>query len=113
MADASLHLNDQEFQDFLSKHQKELTFVEFYADWCPHCQVMGPVMESFARAYKPQKVHVIKIDTDQYQDSAQAYQIELLPTTVILRGGEELERFVGERELSSLETLAKKYLATT
>ena len=113
MADASLHLSGQNFRQFLADHPDDLLLVDFYADWCPHCQVVGPLLESLARKYKPQHVHIVKIDTDAYEDIAREYEIEVLPTLIVMRGGKQLQRETGSRPLEVLEKMITDHLTVT
>ena len=100
MADASYHLNTQEYNRFLKDHKKDLIVVDFYADWCPHCRTMGPILEGLAREYKKQNVFVVKIDTDVEQELASLNEVEYLPTILVLRDGKELERETGSKPAS-------------
>ena len=110
MADVSLHFNTKEFTEFLKKNKKDLILVDFYADWCPHCRAVGPILENLARTYKKQNVHIIKIDTDVEQKLATEYKVEYLPTLILLQGGKELERETGGKPASFLEEMIKKHL---
>ncbi|MBQ6154295.1 hypothetical protein IJI99_00250, partial [bacterium] len=78
MADASLHLSEDLFKKFLREHPKDLILVDFYADWCPHCQTVGPILENVARLYKSKKVWVVKIDTDAYDSLSREYKVDVL-----------------------------------
>ena len=109
MADASLHLNKAEFEKFVRDHRADLLLVDFYADWCPHCRVFGPVLENVARAYRGQNVHVIKIDTDAEERLAADYRVEVLPTLLVMREGQELARETGSKSQSYVEGLIKKF----
>ena len=110
MADASLHLDTQEYTKFLKDHPKDLLVVDFYADWCPHCRSVGPVLEGIARSYKSKNVYVIKIDTEKEDRLARENKVEYLPTIIWWRDGKELERVTGSRPASFFEETIKKYL---
>ena len=109
MADASLHLNDQELKDFLRQHADELTLLDFYADWCPHCQAVRPTLEALARTYKPQHVNVVMIDTDTYGQLAADYGVEVLPTLLLVRDEKVMAKEVGSKDYAFLENWIKKY----
>ena len=110
MSDASLHFTGSELKKFLEEHPKDLVLIDFYADWCPHCQKFGPVLESVARSYRSKGVHVIKIDTDAEERAARDWAVEVLPTWVVVRDGEELARVTGSAPQSEVEKLLKQYL---
>jgi len=110
MADASLHLDAKEYAQFIHEHRSELTLVDFYADWCPHCRSVGPILEGLARTYKSQKVNVVKIDTEKEGRLASDYRVEYLPTIVLMQDEKEVDRLIGGQSSSSLEEFIRKYL---
>jgi thioredoxin len=78
--------------------------VDFYADWCGPCRMMGPALDSFA-AQRTGSVLVLKLDTDAYPAVSQRYGIRGIPTMIAFRGGKETMRHTGladERVLAAL-----------
>ena len=69
----------------------------FSAAWCGPCKQFGPVMEQVG-----QSVRVEKVDVDKLPDLAQAYNVRSVPTVIILKDGQEVNRFVGVRPQSSI-----------
>jgi len=67
----------------------------FSAAWCGPCKQFGPVMEQVG-----QSVRVEKVDVDKLPDLAQAYNVRSIPTVVILKDGQEVNRFVGVKPQS-------------
>ena len=67
----------------------------FSAPWCGPCKQFGPVMEQVG-----QSVRVEKVDVDNLPDLAQAYNVRSVPTVVILKDGQEVNRFVGVKPQS-------------
>ena len=57
--------------------------VDFYAGWCGPCRVLAPVLEELARVYKDQIV-IYKVDVDQCEALAEAYDIRSIPTTLFI-----------------------------
>lgn len=82
--------------------------VDFYATWCGPCQMMAPILEEVGTQMKNQ-LQVVKIDTDKYPDLASQYQIEALPTLVLFKNGQPVERIEGvvkaEDLINHLQTL--------
>ena len=68
--------------------------VDFYAAWCGPCQMMVPILEQ-VNAQLQGKMKIVKIDTDKYPQLASQYQIEALPTLVLFKKGEAVERIEG------------------
>ena len=78
--------------------------LDFYADWCGPCKVMGPIFESVNSSYKG-KLKFAKIDTQTEEGLAMKYGIQGIPCLIILKNGEEVGRIIG---LVNAETLKKK-----
>jgi thioredoxin 1 len=110
MSNASVHLEDKQIDKYLQAHPSELLLIDFYASWCPHCQMVGPILEDLARKYHGKKVEVIKIDADEAENAATKYQVEVLPTIIMYRNGEILERHEGSNDRRFFENLITKYL---
>lgn len=68
--------------------------VDFWAEWCYPCKMIGPVVEEISREYSG-KIKVGKLDTDQNQNTAMQYGISGIPTLLIFRNGEIIDRIVG------------------
>ncbi|MEA5581345.1 thioredoxin [Nodularia harveyana UHCC-0300] len=68
--------------------------VDFYADWCGPCQMMVPILEK-VNAQLQNRLRVVKIDTEKYDGLASQYQINALPTLVLFKQGQPVERIEG------------------
>ena len=68
--------------------------VDFYADWCAPCRMVSPLMDEIARQ-KEGVLFVAKVDTDRAQHVASTLRIQSIPTVILFRNGEEVERAVG------------------
>ena len=86
-----------------------LTVVDFYADWCGPCRKLGPIMEEIERELG-EKVKFTKINTDDNIETAKEYQISGLPTLLVFKNGEVVERMVGLMPKSSIITNIEKHL---
>lgn len=78
--------------------------VDFYADWCAPCKYIAPLMDELAQTHEGSLL-VVKIDTDQAPDLSQQLGIRSIPTTILFKDGEEVERSVGF-EPEKLRTMA-------
>jgi thioredoxin len=81
------------FQDLLSGSDMPV-LVDFYATWCGPCQMMAPILEQVNAQLKG-RLQVVKIDTDKYPQLASQYQIYALPTLVLFKNGQPVERIEG------------------
>jgi thioredoxin len=81
------------FQELLTNTQVPV-LVDFYATWCGPCQMMAPILEQVGVQLKD-RLQVVKIDTDKYPEIASQYQIHALPTLVLFKNGEPIDRIEG------------------
>ncbi len=88
-----LHLGENDFERVVLKSEV-LAIVDFYADWCGPCRLVGPVIEGLAREYDG-KVKFVKVNSDDNQRLAAKYDIMSIPTVVIFRNGQVVDRLVG------------------
>lgn len=88
------------FQDLLSGSDVPV-LVDFYATWCGPCQMMAPILEQVNTQLKG-RLQVIKIDTDKYPQLASQYQIYALPTLVLFKNAQPVERIEGVLSVDQL-----------
>jgi thioredoxin 1 len=68
--------------------------VDFWAAWCGPCRMVAPVVEEIANEYSEQ-LRVVKMDVDENGDTAAALGISSIPTLMLYKGGQPVERIVG------------------
>ncbi|MFC1700329.1 thioredoxin [Patescibacteria group bacterium] len=71
-----------------------IKLIDFYADWCGPCKVMGPIFEELEKEYKD-NVTFEKVDVEAEQDMASKFGIMSIPTFVILKDEKEIDRKTG------------------
>ncbi|MFB2770305.1 thioredoxin [Pelatocladus sp. BLCC-F211] len=81
------------FEEMLSGSDVPV-LVDFYADWCGPCQMMAPILEQ-VNAQLQGQIRIVKIDTEKYQQLATQYRIEALPTLVLFKQGQPVDRIEG------------------
>jgi thioredoxin len=81
------------FQDLVSGVEGVL-LVDFYATWCGPCQMMANILDQ-VNAEMKQSVKIVKIDTDKYPEIATQHQIHALPTLVLFKSGQPIDRIEG------------------
>lgn len=79
--------------------------VDFHAAWCGPCQMMHPVMDALAA--KRDDVKICKIDVDQERDLAMKYKVMSIPTFLVFKNGEVVNRAMGAQPQESIEELLK------
>lgn len=88
------------FEELLSASSVPV-LVDFYATWCGPCQMMSPILEQVGTQMR-NRVQVVKIDTDKYPGIASKYGIQSLPTLVLFKKGQPVERIEGAMQASQL-----------
>ncbi len=101
-------INYTDFENEVIKADKP-TVVDFFATWCGPCRKLGPILEEVETEIGD-KVNFRKIDTDDNIEAAQAYQVSGLPTLLVFKNGEVVERMVGLMPKSSIITNIEKHL---
>lgn len=93
---ALLHISSQEeFQKQVLEADK-VALVDFWAEWCSPCRVVGPFVEELAAEYDGKAI-IVKVDVDNAGDLAGAYGVMSIPTIIYFKGGREVKRLVGAR----------------
>ena len=93
MADNVLEFTDGNFQsEVIDSDQPVL--VDFWAPWCGPCKMLAPTIEELASDYDG-RARVGKMNTDENPQTATTHQISAIPTVMLFKGGEIVERFVG------------------
>ena len=72
----------------------KLMMVDFWANWCMPCRMLGPVIESLAEQYEG-KALVGKVDVDAQSELAMRYGVMSIPTVIFFKDGKEIDRQVG------------------
>ena len=75
-----------------------IVLVDFYADWCGPCKMLGRVLEDM-------DLNVIKVNTDQHTELAQKFGVMSIPTVVIYKDGKEVDKFIGFRSKTEIEEI--------
>ncbi len=112
MNEAATHpvaVTDNDFGDQVLQSDKPV-LVDFWAEWCGPCRVLGPVIESLSQEYDGQ-VKVAKVDVDSNQQVAMQYGIRSIPTVMLFDKGQIVDTLVGVRPKSDYETSLRKVIA--
>ena len=87
-----IHFNKETFDKALA--EGGLMMVDFWAEWCGPCQMLGPVIDSLAEQYEGRAV-IGKVNTDEEPELAMGYQVSGIPTVIFFKDGREIDRKVG------------------
>lgn len=107
MAGNVVEFSDANFQaDVLESDQPVL--VDFWAPWCGPCKALTPTIEALADDYAG-KVKIGKLNTDENRQAAINYQISSIPTLIVFKGGQPVERLMGGRPKEQLAEVLNKH----
>ena len=101
-----LEITDATFKEVVLNSDKPV-LVDFWATWCGPCQALAPTIEELAKDFDGQAL-VGKVDVDNNQVSAGEYGIRSIPTVLIFKNGEVVDKLVG---LNPKEVIAEKLSA--
>lgn len=86
-------VTDDTFEEVVLKADLP-TVVDFWAVWCGPCKMIAPVLEEIAKEYDGQ-LQIAKLDVDHNNGSAMRYGVMSIPTLIVFKDGQSVERIVG------------------
>jgi thioredoxin 1 len=89
---APVHITDGEYAAFIARHENVI--VDFYADWCGPCRMLGPTLEVVAKEYGG-KVAIAKINVDTDGTVASSFGVQSIPTLAFIKKGKPVSVAVG------------------
>ena len=110
----AIEITDATFEEVVLKSDKPVV-VDFWAEWCGPCKMLGPTIEELSKDFEGQVV-VGKVDVDANQDFASQYGVRNIPTVLIFQNGEVVGRQVGvapkQTYADALNQLVKQIIAS-
>ena len=98
ISESVLTMNDASFEKVISTG---LTLVDFWAEWCMPCKMQTPIMAEIAKTVGD-SVTISKLNVDENPNSAVKYGITGIPTSIVFKDGQEVQRFVGVQNKDTL-----------
>ena len=103
----TLEITDSNFNDVISKNKTVL--VDFWAEWCGPCRMIGPVIEELANEYEGKAI-IGKLDVDSNQESSVKYEVRSIPTIITFKDGKIVDRQVGAVPKETLKNVVDSQL---
>ena len=109
MAGTISEVNDTNFQAEVIESETPV-LVDFWAPWCGPCRMVAPVLEEIAQE-KGEALKIVKLNTDENQQTAIAYEVLSIPTLILFKNGQIAKKVVGAYPKRKLEAELEPALA--
>lgn len=93
MENSILHVSTKTWDSEVLKSDIPV-FVDFWAEWCGPCRMVGPAVEQIGKVMTG-KVKVAKLNVDENQEIAMKYSVQSIPSLILFKGGKEIGRTIG------------------
>ena len=101
---AIIDLTKENFQAEITKSDKPV-LVDFWAVWCGPCQMMAPILHELETEMLD--VQIGKVDVDEQMDLARQFRVVSIPTLIVFKNGQEVQRMVGVTSKEELKAALK------
>ena len=100
MAGTLADVNDNNFQAEVIESETAV-LVDFWAPWCGPCRIVAPILEEIAAEHAD--LRIVKLNIDDNQQTAAAFDVLSIPTMILFRGGEPVKKVIGAYPKKKLE----------
>lgn len=97
----AVHFSDSDFDQEVLKSTMPV-MVDFYAEWCGPCKMMGPIIDKLSTEYEG-KVKIGKLDVDANEQTGGKYMVQSIPTLMFFKGGEVVNKLLGYKSEEELK----------
>ena len=106
-SDKPVEVTDEDFKETVQNHA--LVVVDCWAPWCGPCQIVGPIIDELAHDYAG-RILFGKLNVDENREVAMQYSIMGIPTLLVFKNGDLVDRIVGAMPRQALEKKIVQYL---
>lgn len=106
---AAIKTNDGDFKKDVIE-AKEPVLVDFWAEWCGPCRMVGPVLDELAKEYDG-KIKIAKVNVDENQQVSMDYHIRSIPTLLFFKNGQMVKQLVGAHPKAKLVSEIQELLS--
>lgn len=104
-----ISVTDAEFEQKVLKADVPVV-VDFWAPWCGPCRAIAPILDKLAGEYEG-RLKIAKVNTDEEVRWASQFGIQGIPTLIVFKNGQEVERLIGSRPESAYRDVFERVLA--
>ncbi len=109
MGDKTFEITTDNFQGEVLDSSTPV-LIDFWAEWCGPCKMIAPIVDEIANEYG-EKLKVGKLDADAHQGLLQQYGVMAIPTLILFKGGEPVERLQGFQPKGQILTKLEPHLS--
>ena len=88
----------------------QLTLVDFWAEWCGPCKMLGPTIDTLADQFAG-KVKVFKVNVDENPVTPTKYSVRGIPTVILFKNGQPVDQLVGNQPKAAFEEVIQRHLS--
>ncbi|MBO0430631.1 thioredoxin [Enterococcus sp. DIV0660C] len=97
-------------QTFNQETDKGLVLIDFWATWCGPCRMQAPILEQLQEEYDEDEFRIVKMDVDENPETPQQFGIMSIPTLLLKKDGQVVEKAVGVHSKEQLRQMVDQYL---
>lgn len=95
---------------FNEETDKGLVLIDFWATWCGPCRMQAPILDQLEQEYDEEEFRIAKMDVDENPETPQQFGIMSIPTLMLKKDGQVVEKAVGVHSKEQLRQMIDKYL---
>ncbi|HBK5754905.1 TPA: thioredoxin [Enterococcus faecium] len=95
---------------FNEETDKGLVLIDFWATWCGPCRMQAPILDQLKQEYDEEEFRIAKMDVDENPETPQQFGIMSIPTLMLKKDGQVVEKAVGVHSKEQLRQMIDQYL---
>jgi thioredoxin 1 len=96
--------------NFSQETDNGLVLIDFWATWCGPCRMQAPILEQLAEEYGEDEVKIVKMDVDENPETPAGFGIMSIPTLILKKDGQVVEKMVGVQSKDQLKSVFAKHI---
>lgn len=97
--------------DFNTETDEGLVLIDFWATWCGPCRIQGPILDQLGEEIDEDELKIVKMDVDENPETPQQFGIMSIPTLILKKDGEVVEKIVGVHNKEQIKQLVATHSA--